>query len=39
MEKVQVYSEKEGKYVDVDVINKDNTVMVPCVMLVVDEEE
>ncbi len=38
---VQVYSEKLGKMVDVDVINKesDDIIRTTSVMLVVDEEE
>lgn len=38
---VQVYSEKLGKMVDVDVIEKesDGRAIAACVMLVVDEEE
>lgn len=36
---IQVYSEKEGKMVDVEVIGKDEKKMPPGVMLVVDEEE
>ncbi len=37
---VQVYSEKLGKMIDVDIINKDcDSRRVASVMLVVDEEE
>lgn len=39
---IQVYSEKEGRMIDVEVLNKEvdgrlNSVL--CVMLVVDEDE
>jgi len=36
---IQVYSEKEGRMVDVEVINKEVDSANVCVMLVVDEEE
>lgn len=37
---IQVYSNKEGKMVDVEIITKDEkNVPTPGVMLVVDEEE
>lgn len=36
---IQVYSEKEGKMVDIEVIGKDERKVPTPVMLVVDEEE